>query len=84
VPRVIALTRLNGQPVMLNSDLIESIEQNDPSSVDSPHENALRTRETVITLTTGNVVVVREPLEEIERKVVAFKQKIFAAQKHGA
>lgn len=81
---MIALTRLNGQPVMLNSDLIESIEQNDPSSVDSPHENALRTRETVITLTTGNVVVVREPLEEIERKVVAFKQKIFAAQKHGA
>jgi uncharacterized protein YlzI (FlbEa/FlbD family) len=84
VPRVIALTRLNGQPVMLNSDLIESIEQNDSSSVDSPHEDALRTRETVITLTTGNVVVVREPLEEIERKVVAFKQKIFAAQKHGA
>lgn len=81
---MIALTRLNGQPVMLNSDLIESIEQNDPSSVDSPQENALRTRETVITLTTGNVVVVREPLEEIERKVVAFKQKIFAAQKHGA
>jgi uncharacterized protein YlzI (FlbEa/FlbD family) len=83
VPRVIALTRLNGQPVMLNSDLIESIEQNDPS-VDSPREDALQMRETIITLTTGNVVVVREPLEEIERKVVAFKQKIFAAQKHGA
>jgi uncharacterized protein YlzI (FlbEa/FlbD family) len=84
VPRVIALTRLNGQPVMLNSDLIESIEQIDASPVDSLQEDAPRTRETVITLTTGNVVVVREPLEEIERKVVAFKQKIFAAQKHGA
>jgi uncharacterized protein YlzI (FlbEa/FlbD family) len=84
VPRVIVLTRLNGQPVMLNSDLIESAEQHDPSSVDSPQEDALRTSETVITLTTGNIVVVREPLEEIERKVVAFKQKIFAAQKHGA
>lgn len=81
---MIALTRLNGQPVMLNSDLIESVEQNDPSSLESPRDAALRTRETVITLTTGNVVVVREPLEEIERKVVAFKQKIFAAQKHGA
>jgi uncharacterized protein YlzI (FlbEa/FlbD family) len=80
---VIVLTRLNGQPVMLNSDLIESVEQ-DASPVDSPQEDAPRKRETVITLTTGNVVVVREPLEEIERKVVAFKQKIFAAQKHGA
>jgi uncharacterized protein YlzI (FlbEa/FlbD family) len=69
---------------MLNSDLIESIEQIDASPVDSLQEDAPRTRETVITLTTGNVVVVREPLEEIERKVVAFKQKIFAAQKHGA
>ena len=81
---MIALTRLNGQPVMLNSDLIESVEQNEPSSFDSPQLDAPRARETVITLTTGNVVVVREPLEEIERKVVAFKQKIFAARKHGA
>ena len=81
---MISLTRLNGQPVMLNSDLIESVEQNEPSSFDSPQLDAPRARETVITLTTGNVVVVREPLEEIERKVVAFKQKIFAARKHGA
>jgi flagellar protein FlbD len=58
---VISLTRLNGQPVMLNCDLIESIE---------------RDGETVITLTTGNAVMVREPLEEIERRVVAFKRKI--------
>jgi flagellar protein FlbD len=66
---VIVLTRLNGQPIMLNCDLIESVERNG---------------ETIITLTTGNVVVVREPLEEIERKVVAFKRKIFAARRHGA
>jgi flagellar protein FlbD len=60
---VIVLTRLNGQPVMLNCDLIESVEQNG---------------ETIITLTTGNAVVVREPLDEIERRVVAFKRKINA------
>jgi flagellar protein FlbD len=58
---VIALTRLNGQPVMLNCDLIESVEQDG---------------DTIVTLTTGNIVVVREPIEEIERKVVAFKRKI--------
>ncbi len=53
--------RLNGQPVMLNCDLIESVEQNG---------------ETIVTLTTGNAVVVRDRLEEIEEKVVAFKRKI--------
>ena len=65
---MIALTRPNGQPVMLNCDLIESVEANG---------------DTIVTLTTGNVVVVREPIEEIERKVVAFKRKIFAAQRRG-
>lgn len=64
---VIALTRPNGQPVMLNCDLIESVETNG---------------DTIVTLTTGNVVVVREPIDEIERKVVAFKRKIFAAKRH--
>jgi flagellar protein FlbD len=73
---VIALTRPNGQPVMLNCDLIESVEKDGPST-------ELRTGETIVTLTTGNVVVVREPLEEIEQRVVAFKRMIFAAQKHG-
>ncbi|MGB8908162.1 MAG: flagellar FlbD family protein [Candidatus Cybelea sp.] len=72
---MIALTRPNGQPVMLNCDLIESVEIDGPST-------ELRTVETIVTLTTGNVVVVRESLEEIERKVVAFKRAIFAAQEH--
>lgn len=62
---MITLTRPNGRPVMLNCDLIESVEQNG---------------ETIITLTTGNVVVVSEPMAEIERKVVAFKQSIYAAR----
>lgn len=47
---------------MLNCDLIESIEQNG---------------DTIITLTTGNVVVVTEPMDEIERRVVAFKRKVY-------
>lgn len=63
---MIALTRLNGQPVMLNCDLIEAVEENA-----TPHQ-----RESVVTLTTGNVIVVRESIEEIERKVVAFKRKL--------
>jgi flagellar protein FlbD len=61
---MITLTRLNGHPVMLNCDLIETVEQNG---------------ETVITLTTGNAVVVRDRMAEIEQKVVAFKRKISRA-----
>jgi flagellar protein FlbD len=62
---VIVLTRPNGQLVMLNCDLIESVEQNGDS---------------VITLTTGNAVIVREPMDEIERRVVDFKRKIYELQ----
>jgi flagellar protein FlbD len=61
---MITLTRLNGHPVLLNCDLIETVEENG---------------ETVITLTTGNAVVVRDGMEEIEQKVVAFKRKISRA-----
>lgn len=67
---MITLTRLNGRPVMLNCDLIESVEEG--------------TGETIVTLTTGNVVVVGEPMAEIERKVVAFKQSIYAARHRDA
>lgn len=59
---MITLTRPNGQPVMLNCDLIESVEEDDGKSV--------------IVLTTGNALVVVDPLQEIEAKVVAFKRKI--------
>lgn len=65
---MIALTRLNGQPVLLNCDLIEAVEEN----------AAPEQRESIVTLTTGNVVVVRESIEEIERRVVAFKRKLYA------
>jgi flagellar protein FlbD len=58
---VITLTRLNGQPVLLNCELIESVEENG---------------ETVVTLTTGNAVVVRDRMAEIEEKVVEFKRRI--------
>lgn len=66
---MIVLTRPNGHPVMLNCDLIESVEQNG---------------ETIVTLTTGNVVVVHEPMEEIERRVVAFRRKVYERQQREA
>lgn len=59
---MIVLTRLNGQPVMLNGDLIESAERDDEA--------------TIVTLTTGNTVLVRDGLDEICDKTVAFKRRI--------
>ena len=61
---MIVLTRLNGQPVMLNCDLIESVERESDA--------------TVVTLTTGNAVVVSDGLDEIRERVVAFKRRIHA------
>jgi len=58
---MIALTRLNGHPVMINSDLIEQIEE---------------TPDTVVTLTSGNRLVVRDRMLEIQQKIVDFKRRI--------
>jgi flagellar protein FlbD len=66
---MITLTRVNGQAVMLNADLIETIEENG---------------HTVITLTTGNAVVVCERMPEIEARIVAFRRKIYAPRDTGA
>jgi flagellar protein FlbD len=60
---MIALTRLNGQPIMVNSDLIESIEP---------------TPDTVVTLTSGNKLIVRDTMDEIQARIIDFKRKIYA------
>jgi flagellar protein FlbD len=59
---MIHLTRLNHRPLVLNSELIESIEV---------------TPDTVISLTTGQKLMVLEPAEEVVRRVVEFRQAIY-------
>ncbi len=59
---MIALTRLNGHPLMVNSDLIEQIEE---------------TPDTVITLTSGNKIIVRDAMNDVQQKIVDFKRKIY-------
>lgn len=61
---MIALIRLNGQPVLLNCDLIESVEE---------------TPDTVVTLTSGNKLIVRDRMAEVAQKVIDFKRKIYGA-----
>lgn len=60
---MIRVTRLNSSPLILNSDLIEHIEA---------------TPDTVITLTTGQSVRVRESADEVMERIVAFRRDILA------
>jgi flagellar protein FlbD len=60
---MIQVTRLNHAPLVLNSDLIVHIEV---------------TPDTVITLTTGQILRVRESPEEVVRLIVEFRRRISA------
>ena len=58
---MIQLTRLNGQPLVLNSDLIKLIE-NTPDSV--------------ITLVNGEKIVVKETGEQVLERIVEFRRRV--------
>jgi len=58
---VIELTRLNGKTFVINSDLIETVEE---------------TPDTVVTLTVGSKYVVQESKEDIINKVIEFRRRI--------
>jgi flagellar protein FlbD len=59
---MIRLTRLNRAPMVLNSDLIEHIDV---------------TPDTVITLTTGQILRVRESADEVVERIVDFRRRVF-------
>jgi flagellar protein FlbD len=58
---MIALTKLNDAPFVLNSDLIETIEENP---------------DTTIKLTTRNIVIVRESMTDVVNKVIEYRRLI--------
>ena len=60
---MIRLTRLNSNALTINSDLIKFIE-NAP--------------DTVITLTTGEKIVVRESTDDVLRRIIAFRRAVLA------
>lgn len=60
---MIEVTRFNDSTFLVNSELIETIEE---------------TPDTVITLTTGRKFIVKESRDEIKRLVIEFKKKIFS------
>jgi len=60
---VIQLTRLNGNPIALNSDLIKFVE-NAP--------------DTVITLVNGEKIIVRESTDDVIHRIVEFRRSVMA------
>ncbi|MDI6823470.1 MAG: flagellar FlbD family protein [Bacillota bacterium] len=58
---MIHVTRLNGQPMVLNAELIETVEA---------------TPDTVISLTTGRKVLVKESPEEVASRVMTYRRAL--------
>ncbi len=63
---MIRLSRLNKEHFLVNSDLIEFVEE-------TPH--------TVLSMMSGRKLVVSETSEEVRERVIAYKQKIFGVIK---
>jgi flagellar protein FlbD len=59
---MVRLTRLNHAPMVLNSDLIERIDI---------------TPDTVITLTNGEILRVRESAEEVVERIMEYRRHIY-------
>ena len=59
---MIAVTRLNHTPLVVNPDLIVFIEE---------------TPDTIITLSNGEKIVVQEKVTEVIRRVINFRRSIF-------
>lgn len=64
---MIFVTKMNNEVVLLNNDLIETIEE---------------TPDTVVTLTTGKKFIIKESSKEILDKVIEFKMKIYNGDYH--
>ncbi len=60
---MIQLTRLNGIPIVLNSDLLKTAEA-------SP--------DTMLTLINGEKIIVREPCEEVAERVLAYRARLLS------
>ena len=60
---MIRVHRLNGQETVVNAELIESVESHG--------------QETVLTLTTGNKIVIRELVTEVVQLTIDYKKRVY-------
>lgn len=62
---MIEVTRLNGVQISINAELIEMVEE---------------TPDTVISMTTGRKLIVKESRQDVENLVLLYKRKILNTQ----
>ena len=60
---MIDVTKMNGGSITVNADLIETVEE---------------TPDTVLTLTTGKKIIVKESRQEIKNLVILYRKEILA------
>jgi flagellar protein FlbD len=58
---MIQVTRLNGKPIVVNAELIRFVEQ---------------TPDTLITLTSGDKLLVKEPMDEVVKRAIEYARTI--------
>ncbi len=59
---MVKVTRLNGVEVVLNADLIETLEA---------------TPDTVVALTTGKKLMVKEGVDEVVKRIIQYRRSVF-------
>ena len=64
---MITITKLNGQKLTINCELIQAMEQ---------------TPDTTITMTTGDKYIAVESIDEITQKVIAYEQKLYSVNNY--
>lgn len=60
---MIDVTKMNGGSITVNADLIETVEE---------------TPDTIITLTTGKKIIVKESRQEVKNLVKLYRKEIFS------
>ena len=60
---MIDVTRINGEVILINADLIEMVEE---------------TPDTVISFTNGKKIIVKESRQEIKNLVILYKKEIYS------
>jgi flagellar protein FlbD len=63
---MIAVTRLDGSPILINEDLIETIEQ---------------TPDTVLSLVNGHKLMVRDHPEQLVQRVIEFRRVVVRGER---
>ena len=60
---MIEVTKMNGQKLLINPDLMEMVEE---------------TPDTVVTLTTGRKIIIKESRQDLKNLVKSYRKDVFA------